>query len=64
MTKKLEASGIATLEENGMTVYTPTDEELQGWHDAYGPAGEAFMREQVGDELVDELVALIAEVRG
>ena len=61
---KLEANGIATLEENGMTVYTPTEEELQGWHDAYGPAGEAFMREQVGDELVDELVALIAEVRG
>ena len=61
---KLEASGIATLEANGMTVYVPTDEELKGWHDAYGPVCEKYMREQVGDELVDQLMALLAEIRG
>lgn len=63
VTTKLEESGIATLEENGMTVYVPTEEELQGWHDAYGPACEKFMRDQVGDELVDELLAQLEEVR-
>lgn len=63
VTDKLEASGIATLEENGMTVYVPTEEELKGWHDAYGPACEEYMREQVGDELVDELIALLEELR-
>lgn len=63
VTTKLEESGIATLEENGMTVYVPTEEELQGWHDAYGPVCEEYMREQVGDELVDELLAQLEEVR-
>lgn len=61
---KLEAKGIATLEANGMTVYTPTEEELKGWHDAYGPVCEKYMREQVGDALVDELMGLLAEIRG
>lgn len=55
----LEATGIDTLEKNGMTVYRPTDEELKGWHDAYGPAGEKYMREQVGDDLVDAMLAEI-----
>lgn len=64
VTNKLEASGIATLEENGMTVYTPTEEELQGWHDAYGPVCEEYMRDQVGDELVDQLLEVLAGIRG
>ena len=64
VTDKLEASGIATLEENGMTVYVPTEEELQGWHDAYGPVCEEYMREQVGDELVDQLLEVLAQIRG
>lgn len=64
VTDKLEASGIATLEENGMTVYTPTAEELAGWQAAFGPACEKYMREQVGDELVDQLLEQLAAVRG
>ena len=64
VTTKLEANGIATLEANGMTVYVPTEEELKGWHDAYGPVCETYMREQVGDELVDQVLALLAEIRG
>lgn len=64
VTLKLEESGIETLEANGMTVYVPTEEELQGWHDAYGPVCEEYMREQVGDELVDGLFALLEEIRG
>ena len=47
-----------------MTVYTPTAEELKGWHDAYGPVCEKYMREQVGDEMVDGLLSLLGEIRG
>jgi len=64
VTEKLEASGIKTLEDNGMTVYAPTDEELQSWHDAYGPVCVEYMRGQVGDELVDQVLALLEESRG
>lgn len=64
VTTKLEESGIKTLEDNGMTVYEPTEEELKAWHDAYGPACEEYMRGQVGDELVDQLQDLLAEIRG
>lgn len=64
VTDKLEESGIATLEENGMTVYVPTEEELKGWHDAYGPVCEEYMREEVGDDLVDQLLTLLEELRG
>lgn len=64
VTDKLETSGITTLEENGMTVYAPTEEELKGWHDAYGPVCEEYMRGEVGDELVDQLLDVLAEIRG
>ena len=56
-------NGIASLEANGMTVYIPTEEEKAEWHEAYGPACEAYLREQVGDEIVDEFLATIAANR-
>ena len=58
------ANGIKSLEDNGMTVYIPTDEEKAAWHDAYGPACEEYLRGQVGDQIVDEFLATIAELRG
>lgn len=57
-------NGVASLEENGMTVYVPTAEEKEAWHAAYGPACEEYLRGQVGDEIVDEFLAAIAEYRG
>ena len=64
VTQNLEASGIKTLEANGMTVYEPTTEELEAWQAAYAPACEEYMREQLGDELVDQCIAQLAEIRG
>ena len=64
VTQALEASGIKTLEANGMTVYEPTAEELEAWQAAYAPACEEYMREQVGDELVDQCLTQLAEIRG
>lgn len=57
-------NGVASLEENGMTVYVPTEEEKAAWHDAYGPACEEYLRGQVGDEIVDEFLSTIADYRG
>ena len=47
-----------------MTVYVPTEEELKGWHDAYGPVCEKYMRDQVGDDMVDQLLVQLADIRG
>jgi C4-dicarboxylate-binding protein DctP len=57
------ANGVKSLEDNGMTVYIPTDAEKEAWHDAYGPACETYLRGQVGDEIVDEFLATIAANR-
>ena len=64
VTQALEASGIETLEANGMTVYEPTAEELKAWQDTYAGACEEYMREQIGDELVDQCIAQLNEIRG
>lgn len=61
---KLTEGGIAELESYGMTVYEPTPEELEGWHNAYGPVCEEYMRKQIGDQLVDELLEEIQAYRG
>lgn len=60
---KLTADGIEQLEAYGMTVYVPTEEELAGWQAAYAPVCEQYMREQIGDELVDELLEQIEIIR-
>lgn len=57
------ANGITALEENGMTVYIPTEEEKAGWHEAYGPPCEEYLRGVVGDEVVDEFLAAVEECR-
>lgn len=57
------ANGITSLEQNGMTVYIPTEEEKAAWHETYGPACEKYLRDQVGDTIVDEFQAAIAEHR-
>lgn len=55
----LNASGVTKLEEYGMSVYEPTAEELEAWHDAMRDPCVAFVKGQVGDEVVDGLLAAI-----
>lgn len=59
----LTNNAITKLEASGMTVYEPTEEELQGWHDAYGPVCEEYMRDQIGDKIVDEFLNELAAYR-
>lgn len=55
----LNAAGVEKLEGYGMSVYTPTEEELNAWHEAMrGPCVE-FLVKQVGGDAVDELLAAI-----
>lgn len=61
---ELNSNSIATLEANGMTVYEPTAEELEDWHAKFAPVCEEYMRGQIGDELVDEMLQVIADYRG
>lgn len=57
--KTLNDNGVAKLEELGMSVYEPTEDELADWHDAMrGPCVE-YVKGQLGDEIVDELLAAI-----
>ena len=44
----IEADGYAAAEENGMTLYTPTADEMSAWREASQPVYEAFT-EQAGD---------------
>ena len=60
----LNDSSIATLEANGMTVYEPTAEELEGWQAKYAPVCEEYMRGQIGDKIVDEMLQVISDYRG
>lgn len=57
--KTLNDNGVAKLQELGMSVYEPTEAELADWHDAMrGPCVE-YVKGQLGDEIVDELLAAI-----
>lgn len=45
------------INEGGMSIYTPTEEEYQLWHDAYRQASIDFLAEKVGNEFLDDFMA-------
>lgn len=53
---EIEAAAFAEAEENGMTLYTPSDEELAAWREASQPVYDAF-REDAGELGVQVLEA-------
>lgn len=59
----LNNEAITTLESHGMTVYEPTAEELEDWHAKFAPVCEQYMRDQIGDEIVDGLLEVIEDYR-
>ena len=60
----LNDNGVAKLQELGMSVYEPTEEELADWHDAMRDPCVEYVKSQLGDEIVDELLNAIDAVRG
>lgn len=59
----VNTEGVKQLEELGLQIYTPTDEELAAWHEAIAGPCQEYVRSQLGDELVDGLIAAIDAVR-
>ena len=57
--KTLNENGVAKLEEYGMSVYDPTEEELEAWHDAMRDPCVEYVKGQVGAEVMDALLAAI-----
>lgn len=62
--KTLNENGVAKLEELGMSVYEPTEAELADWHDAMRDPCVEYVKGELGDEVVDGLLAAIDAVRG
>ena len=60
---RIEEDGIVLLEEKGMQVYVPTDEEKAQWHSVMYDATNAYVREKLGDELVDSFLEAIENER-
>lgn len=59
----LNTNGISKLEENGLEIYTPTDEELEAWHAAIAGPCQEYVRGELGDEVVDGLIAAVAATK-
>ena len=58
----LQARAAATnLTAEGIQIYTPSAEEFEMFRELGRPAAEAFVRDEVGDEWVDQLLEAIAE---
>lgn len=57
----LNEAGVTKLEEYGMEVYTPTDAELEDWHNTMREPCIEYITGQIGEETVKELLAAIDE---
>ena len=53
------ADSVQKMKDEGMTVYEPTAEEKAQWHDVMYSACESYVREMVGDEVMDGLIAAV-----
>lgn len=61
---KQEVEGLEWLRENGMTVYEPTEAELEEWHTAVYNGSYDYIVDLIGQQPVDDFMALINAVRG
>jgi tripartite ATP-independent transporter DctP family solute receptor len=59
LTERLNEEGVAILREKGMAVYEPTPEELADWQNAILSTTSAYVRQQIGDALVDKVISEI-----
>lgn len=61
--KKVNDEGVDKLREYGMSVYEPTEEELAAWHEKIAGPCQDYVRGELGDEVVDNLLTAIETVR-
>lgn len=56
---KLEQDGLEFLKKQGMTVYKPTDAELEQWHKACYDGAIGYIEEQLGKETVENFMKIV-----
>lgn len=56
---KQETTGIDFLKENGMTVYEPTEDELEQWHQAVFDGSYDYITDLIGKDTVDSFMEII-----
>lgn len=56
---KILTDGRKVLEENGVTVYEPTLEELAEWHAAYSEQCMALAKKEMGEDTVEDFITAI-----
>lgn len=61
--ERQELEGIEFLQSKGMIVYEPTATELERWHEAVAGPTHAYVRSQLGNELVDGLLQAVEVYR-
>lgn len=61
--ERQELDGVKFLESKGMKVYIPTPSELARWHEVVAGPTHAYVRSQLGNELVDGLLKAVEEYR-
>lgn len=57
--KTLNENGVEQLRQMGMSVYEPTDAELADWHDAMRTPCVEYVKSQLGEKVVNDLLAAI-----
>lgn len=60
---RINEEGVEYLESVGVSVYQPTDEELAAWQEPIATACEEYVRTELGDEPIDEILTAIEEYR-
>jgi len=60
-TRNLE--GLDYLKEQGMIITQPTDAALTAWHNTIFTATQSFVRAEIGDDIVDSLIAALNAYR-
>ncbi len=56
-----ERTAIGKLRDQGIEVYSPTPEEYAMFREKGRPPAEAYVRSQIGDEWVDDILKAVAE---
>lgn len=57
----LNEEGVEKLEGYGMEIYTPTEEELEAWHNAMREPCVEYIKGQIGEETINGLLTAIDE---
>ena len=59
----INQEGMTELEEAGMIIYEPAEQELIAWHDTVSVPCQEYIRGEIGDDPVDSILKAVEEYR-